>query len=100
MVAAMKEPPTRETQGLIDDPAVPQRDAELEEAGVRWLNAVNEKKAAEDKRKAAYAEVKEIMRRKRVDEYKMTDANKTLYARTPDIEIVMKDTPTGTPDED
>ena len=96
MVAANKK---RDTQLAIADPNVPARNAELEAAGVRFINASEAITNGKDAKKAAYAEMKEIMRREQIDEYRMFDANKTLVASERDMEIKVKDTPTGSPED-
>ncbi len=68
---------------------------ELEAAGIRLINADNAKAAAADQYKAAYAEVKEIMRRLKLHEYSMTDCEQILEAVAEDIKIKVKDKPTA-----
>ena len=99
MVTAAKEPTKRDTQLAIADPNAPQRNAELEEAGVRYINACEAIRNGNDAKKAAYAEMKEIMRREMLDDYQMFDASKTLYMKQRDAEVEVKDTPTGSPDD-
>lgn len=69
------------------------RDDELEEAGVLMINATRAKRNAQDAYKAAYADVKRIMRAKDYDTYPMLDAKGvTLVKKTRDEEIVIEET--------
>lgn len=82
----------RKTQKLTADI---KRIEELEEAGIRLINARNKKQAAIDQEKAAYSDVKEIMRRLKLSEYAMTDCEQILEAVAEDIKIKVKDKPTA-----
>lgn len=69
------------------------RDDELEEAGVLMINAKHAKRDAQDAYKAAYADVKRIMRSKDYDTYPMLDAKGvTLVRKARDEEIVIEET--------
>ncbi len=109
MVAASKKPPTNDKpaddatepgnkQQALQIAGVPQRNEELEKAGVRLANAKEAKVNAEDQRKAAYNEIKEIMRAQNLPEYVMFDIKKTLKMKSRDAEIIMEDTETGSSD--
>lgn len=75
-----------------------ERREDLEAAGVRYLNSLEAIVNAGDAKKAAYAEIKEIMRRENIDEYAMKDVNKVLIRKHRDDEIKVKDAETGSPD--
>lgn len=69
------------------------RDDELEAAGVLMINAKHAKRDSADAYKAAYADVKRIMRSKNYDTYPMLDAKGVmLVKKARDEEIVIKET--------
>ncbi len=69
------------------------RDDELEEAGVLLVNSLHAITKANDAKKAAYADVKRIMRAKAYDTYPMLDCKGvTLVKKVRDEEIKVEET--------
>lgn len=87
----------RDKQAPLPGKDMPQRDEELEEEGVRLINAKHAKTVAADAYKAAYANVKELLR-KRGNDYEMFDAPHTLRLKHRDDEVIIEDKETGSQD--